>query len=68
MVTLHGFAVQNCFRLSRLPPLGCVDVLIFMWMAGDIGTRIYYTGIDRFTKEQVYIAKQGDATASCSVP
>jgi hypothetical protein len=38
--------------VERLP-----DILIFMLMARDIATALYYTGIDPFTKQQVYVAK-----------
>ena len=33
------------------------DILIFMQMARDIATALYYTGIDPFTKKKVYVAK-----------
>jgi hypothetical protein len=34
------------------PPMG---ILIIMPMAGDIATALYYTGIDPFTKKDVYV-------------
>jgi hypothetical protein len=34
-----------------------LDKLIFMQMDRDIAAVLYYTGIDPFTKQQVYVAK-----------
>ena len=33
------------------------DILIFMQMARDIATCMYYTDIDPFTKQEVYVAR-----------
>src|SRR6266851_5604448 len=32
------------------------DILIFMQMARDVATCMYHTGIDPFTREEVYVA------------
>src|SRR5213082_2872106 len=40
--------------LVRLEPTG----LSFVRMAPDVATCMYYTGIDPFTKEEVYVARQ----------
>ena len=40
--------------LLRLEPTG----LSFVRMAPDVATCMYYTGIDPFTKQQVYVARQ----------
>jgi hypothetical protein len=32
-------------------------MLFFMWFASDIATCMYYTGLDPFTGEEVYIAR-----------
>jgi hypothetical protein len=32
-------------------------MLVFMRMAHDVATALYYTGIDPFTKKEVYVAK-----------
>ncbi len=45
-------AVGGCFRLMRSP-----DILTFMRIADDIATCMYYTGIDPFSKQEVYVAK-----------
>ena len=42
---------------ARIPLRGSPDILIFMQMAGDIATCTYYTGIDPFTKQPVYVAR-----------
>jgi hypothetical protein len=34
-----------------------MGILIFMPMAGDVATCMSYTGIDPFTKEEVYVAR-----------
>jgi hypothetical protein len=34
-----------------------LDILIFVQMARDIATALYYTGIDPFTKKEVYVPK-----------
>ncbi len=31
--------------------------MFFMWLTSDIATCIYYTGIDPFSKQEVYVAK-----------
>jgi hypothetical protein len=33
------------------------DILIFIRMAGDIAACLYYTGIDPFTKQEVFVAR-----------
>ena len=33
------------------------DILIFMLMASDIATCMYYTGLDPFTGQEVYVAR-----------
>jgi len=33
------------------------DILIFMRMASDIATALYYTGIDPFTGQEVNVAR-----------
>jgi Domain of unknown function (DUF3362) len=45
-------AKHRRFLLVRSP-----DILSFMRMASDIATTIYYTGIDPFTGEEVYVAR-----------
>jgi Domain of unknown function (DUF3362) len=37
--------------------MGGLDILQFMPIAHDIATCMYYTGLDPFTKQQVYVAK-----------
>src|SRR5438552_8171185 len=45
-------AVGGCFRLMRSP-----DILTLMRIADDIATCLWHTGIDPFTKQEVYVAK-----------
>ena len=33
------------------------DILIFMRIANDIATCMYYTGLDPFTRQEVYVAR-----------
>jgi hypothetical protein len=38
-------------------PFRAAGNLAFMWMAPDVATCMYYTGIDPFTKQAVYVAR-----------
>jgi hypothetical protein len=40
-------------ELARPPS----DILVFVQIAHDIATAVYFTGIDPFTKQEVYVAK-----------
>lgn len=42
--------------IFRTPRAHCVYML-FMQIARDVATCMYYTGVDPFTKQEVYIAK-----------
>ena len=43
-----------------------LDILNFIQMATDIATALYYTGIDPFTKQEVYVAMSCRISASSS--
>jgi hypothetical protein len=51
---LIDVSAKELARYSNLPIL---HIGRFIRRAGDIATCIYYTGIDPFTKQQVYFAK-----------
>src|SRR5262249_3029835 len=42
---------------GRILLLRSLGILIFMRLAGDIATCMYYTGLDPFTKQKVYVAQ-----------
>ena len=42
---------------GRMLALRPSDILIFMQMARDIATCMYYTGIDPFSNQEVYVAR-----------
>jgi hypothetical protein len=44
--------LASLFLVMRSP-----DIVYFMWMASDIATCMYHTGLDPFTGEEVYTAK-----------
>jgi hypothetical protein len=44
-------------RGGRILLMRSLDILIFVQMARDIATALYYTGIDPFTKKEVYVPK-----------
>ena len=34
------------------------QIINFMWLTRDIATCMYYTGLEPFTKQKVYVARQ----------